>query len=271
VKWKLSRSSLLENSMPLVIFERVMPAKSSKINSDASSAAGGGAEGFVYDDRMKTWLRMGDSGHFAMSTYFSTLTSLSRRVESGGEREKGDLSKIESSCAKGLSVSSISVYNRQQGMGGGSSSNSSSSGGGSADIVSRAHCEDRMVCSLVLGSIAEYRKWLGNYVECVGKGGGDDANMRLRILCNSLLEYAAAADEKVNNSGGYNDAAAVDGDDNASNNDAASWTARRFRELKIESKEVLRNIVLPIMGANRSLQRLTGEVMETLSVSVDEE
>lgn len=105
-----------------------------------------------------------------------------------------------------------------------------------AAVESLAHLESLMEASVVLGSPGDYRYYLTNYAARIASAVNDDVEsctLRLRELCDELLNARRPHENKV--------------------------------VLGMASRDLLRDTVLPVISANRHLQRFVAEYSESLT------
>jgi len=196
-----------------------------------SVGVGGGLQGFVYKRSMELWMRVADS-RFILSDFYSTLPS-------SKTASQGVLHKMEDAVRSGSAMSSLKPSHRGRD---GHSAAMFQNGENSSvsNIVTRSHCEDRMACAAVLGSVDEFKSWFLLYIRTLSKGGHVD---QLRLLVDMLLDY--------------NEALTIH---------SWWWLSLAPEVLNLDRKEMVKTIVIPEMSKNRALQRVTNEIAMQLDL-----
>ncbi|CAN8066593.1 unnamed protein product [Agarophyton chilense] len=103
-------------------------------------------------------------------------------------------------------------------------------------VESLAHLESLMESAVVLGSASDYRYYLANYASRVAAAVSDDVEnciMRLRELCDMLLN--------------------------------SNQPGTDFIVLGMSGRKLLKQSVLPVVSANRQMQRFVAEYAESLA------
>jgi len=212
-----------------------------------SSSTGRLLQGFIYCRDMELWMRISDSNNFVLSDLYPSLSGLNVHRHSGDD-DRGILSKMDrlvkssaSTMASAKQLYQKAAENQNHGSGGASSN--------SQNVITRSHCEDRLACSIALGSAFEFQTWLQYYARCLSTVGDGDA---LRFLVDILL-------------GG------VSSDDGAGGEPIPSILSFALGSkqscLGLDRKDVIRKAILPEMSKNRLLQRLTNEMAMELNCS----
>ena len=215
-------------------------------------------QGYVYHRKMELWMRVSD-GRFALSDLYPPPARF------GGGTLLGPLSKIDSvvSCsgggARAPAAQSSRAFRRDRrddGVG--------ADGGGEEDdgrrrsrAITRSHCEDRMACALALRSPDEFRTWLGRYVRALAAAGDEG---QLRLLADALLGAETDKRPDGRGDGGRGNVNGGDGNFVAGGGGACWWLSDTPAVLGLDRREALRTVVIPAMGKNRALQRLTNEI-----------
>lgn len=104
-----------------------------------------------------------------------------------------------------------------------------------AAVESLAHLESLMEAAIVLRSATDYRYYLTNYATRIASAVNDDVEscmLRLRELCDDLLNVAVPSKDKL--------------------------------ILGMSCRKLLKETVLPVVSANRNLQRFVSEYSESL-------
>ena len=236
-------------------------------------AAGGSLQAFLYNKDLEEWQRIAD-GRFAMSDYYTSL-ALTRPMgaspasgfdafaqDSGGVL--GPLSELESLVSLGSQSgpTSSGVFS------------SISNNAGQKSIVTRAHCEDRMACSLALRSATEFKHWLKLYAKCLSV---ECDSTYLRCLCDLLLGKPSNGEKLA----GVLSGDRIDVDSipqtqkewpvyaNSDRDEGAKalwwWLGSSSDKILGLVRSDLVRIVVAEMGRNRDLQRLTNEIMIEIS------
>jgi protein HIRA/HIR1 len=185
--------------------------------------------GFVYNRNMEVWMRISDSGSFLVSNLYPTIPA--RVIEDN----EGLVSRMDRLVRSGASMESAKqmyiklVENEKQ---------------ASQKIVTRAHCEDRLACTIALGEAAEFQVWLSLYAKCLSSAGDADT---LRFLVDVLLGNAVNTEITETNLGLK----------------PSCWWFNSITSsqcLGLNKKDLIRHNILPEMSKNRQLQRLTNEI-----------
>ena len=184
--------------------------------------------GFIYNRDMKVWMKVSDSNSFLMSNLYTSIPGMPT------EDDEGLLSKMDKLVRSGASMESAKqmyiklVENEKQ---------------TSQNIVTRAHCEDRLACAIALGSASDFEVWISLYAKCLSSSGNADT---LRFLVDVLL--GNAEDIEIT--------------DNVPSHLSCWWfnSITSSSCLGLNHKDIIRNKILPEMSKNRHLQRLTNEI-----------
>jgi len=201
---------------------------SNRIHSASHSedhGAGGSIQGFVYNRPMELWTRISDS-RFVCSNFYKSLPSFS-----SSSKSMGPVSHLENSVRMGNLGSPLKPSQRQ------SQSPfilSLSEEEATNFIPTRSHCEDRIACALQLKSSREVKYWLLNYIRVLILGGHEST---LRIVVDMIH-------------GGGQD----------SSSGQLGWISSAVATVNMDGTALIRDEILPQMGKNRSLQRLTNEI-----------
>lgn len=201
----------------------------SRLVSSMDVGSGGSMQGFVYDRRLEVWLRVSDS-RFVLSDFYSALPSANSSIQ-------GELSRMDDTVRLGSLQSSLKATHRAR-MGDLQASEICNQLGDDRGtyVASRAHCEDRMACSLALNSASEFKHWLSLYVRTICFRG---QSSQIRSLIDMLLGKVATGTTET--SMGW-------------------WLSYASPLLQLDGKDLVKSIVLPEMSKNRALQRLTNEI-----------
>lgn len=218
---KLARIQITDSNKLMLIL--VIPMKSS---------GGRSLQGFIYNQQMELWMRISDSNNFVMSDFYSSLGS--------ANGEDGLLAKMDGMVKSSASAIASAKQMYQKVAASSENSNTSQS------IITRSHCEDRMACSIALGSSSEFQTWLRYYSRCLVSvaGGGE----HLRFLVDILLD-----DQSFSM------------DDGEERSPIQSFLSVGKVLLGLDGKDLVSKYILPEMSKNRSLQRLTNEISMELT------
>mmetsp|Transcript_26693 Transcript_26693/g.53884 ORF Transcript_26693/g.53884 Transcript_26693/m.53884 type:complete len:801 (+) Transcript_26693:116-2518(+) len=199
-----------------------------------TASSGRVLQGFVYNRDMESWMRISDSSAFLLSEYYTSLPT----SKYGGQN--GALSKLDKLVYSGGSamISAKHMFLKL-------SDNEKST---SRQIVTRSHCEDRLACSVALGSAAEFEIWISLYARHLAFIGDADT---LRFLVDILLGVPTS---NSNSAGG--------------NEEPSCWwfVSIGVQCLGLDSKRIIRKSILPEMSKNRALQRLSNELAMELDL-----
>ena len=124
-------------------------------------------------------------------------------------------------------------------------------------LVSTAHLEHQMAAAIALGNGAEYREWLRAYAHALGQ---QYAVRQVREICDELLGPMTALDELPPAPSPAAPAAA----DMAKAAGPATPLRWAPTVAGLCKRTLLREVVLPALATNRSLQRILSEYVECL-------
>ena len=229
---KMARIQITDSNQLMLIL--VLPIKSS---------GGRSLQGFVYNRDMELWMRICDSNNFVLSDFYSSLPGQNNNGAVQGESldNVGILSKMDGIVKS--SASAIASAKQMYQKVAASSENINAT----QKIVTRSHCEDRLACSIALGSNSEFGIWLRYYARCLSSTGDGDA---LRFLVDILLD-----DHQCSSSM----------DTTEEGNSIESFLSVGKSVLGLDGKNLVGKYVLPEMSKNRLLQRLTNEISMELA------
>lgn len=233
---KLARIQITDSNHLMLIL--VLPLKSS----------GRLLLGFIYNLPMELWMCISDTNNFMLSDLYSALPSGIETTQSNEsnqrQREDGDvgiLAKMDRIIKSSASATSSAKQMYQK-----VKSFDSNRGPTSNDIITRSHCEDRLACSIALGSSSEFKVWLRYYARFLVSTGNEDA---LRFLVDILLNGQSSPDEE----------------DSTQPGDSPSFLSIGRKALGLNGKDLVRCAILPECLTSLYLQRLTNEIsMELL-------
>ena len=189
--------------------------------------AGGSIQGFLYNRELELWVRVSDS-RFICSDFYKTLPSTSARKA----KKNGVMDMLDESVRAGQLGSSLKP-------GRGRSESSlifSQTEDESANFIpTRAHCEDRIACAMMLNSGKEVKHWFLKYFRLLVLGGHETT---IRVLID-MIHGSSSLDEP---------------------NNPLSWMSSAVPFLAADGPTLIKDELLPMMGMNRTLQRLAQEV-----------
>lgn len=193
---------------------------------------GGILNGFIYNREVQAWMRISDS-RFKYSKLFSSIST--------SYLSKGYLSNIDQVVH---TISGVSEINRRALATDTSASEmyyvNEDDEHNLQSFSTRAHCEDRIACSIALRSKEDFEHWLRLYARILVADGDSDT---LRLLTDMLL----GRDQ-------------IEGDVSE-----CWWMYPSVSILGLNRTEAIQKIIVPEMTKNRSLQRLTNEIVTDLS------
>ena len=193
-----------------------------------TSSAGRSLQGFVYNCDMESWMLVADSNNFLLSDFYSPINK--QRTKEDGILSK--VTKIVTSSASTM-ASAKQMYQRVV----------ESEKQSYQYVITRSHCEDRLACAIALDSKSEFETWMGLYARCLSSSGEAKA---LRFLVDTLLDDSGS------------DTLMDIGDESSKNVPTFLFTG--IKGLGLESKQIIRQAILPEMRKNLRLQRLTNEI-----------
>lgn len=193
-----------------------------------TSSAGRALQGFVYNRDMESWMLVADSNNFLLSDFYSPIHKPSTNKEGILSRVAKIVTSSALTMASAKQMYQRIVENEKHTY---------------QYIITRSHCEDRLACAIALDSKSEFETWLALYARCLSSSGEAEA---LRFLVDNLLDS------------GESDTFIDTGDDSCQN--VSSFLLLGIKRLGLDSKRVIRQLVLPEMSKNRHMQRLTNEI-----------
>lgn len=215
---KLSRIQIADSNQLMLIL--CLPLK---------APGGRSLKGFVYNLDMELWMCISDSNNFVFSDFYHSIPGeiLSAQSDSSNRGENanvGMLARMDRIVRSNDSVivSAKQVYQKIT---------SSDAGYATDRYVTRSHCEDRLACTIALGSSSEFKTWLRYYARCLVSTGSEDA---LRFLVDILLN-----DQQVK---------------------SPSFLSLGKQTLNLVGKDLVRGAILPECQTSRLLQRFTNEL-----------
>jgi protein HIRA/HIR1 len=232
---KLIRIQITDsNQLMLILF---LPQKSS----------GGLLWGFIYNLPMELWMCISDTNNYVLSDLYSALPSGMEATQSYDSKLRqvddgngGILAKMDTIIRSSASAVTTAKQMYQK-----VTSSESNNGPSSNDIITRSHCEDRMACSIALGSPSEFIMWLRYYSRFLVSTGNEDG---LRFLTDILLNGQSSLDGEATQPG-----------------NSPSFLSIGKETLGLNGKDLVRSAILPECLTSRHLQRLTNEIsMELL-------
>ena len=222
-----SRSSPNQTAdIPLPTLSRIQITESGNlflVLSCKVKSIGGNLQGFVFSRDMEAWMRVSDS-RFMFSHFYSSIPkgklshSLLNRLD---ETVRGCHETVQRSTASGFYA------------------NAEDDDFGTRSTSTRAHCEDRMACAMVLNSKADFQYWLRLYIRGLAM---ENDGTHLRFVVDMLLHN-------------------TDSDQEAESPLTSFWWISSSRQiLGLDRIKAVQNIVIPEMSKNRAMQRLTNEI-----------
>jgi len=209
--------------------EHLLLVLSHSVNIEVSF--GGMIQGFIYNRDLELWTRVSDC-RFLHSNFYTSIPSsklsngllskidqISRGCKNGQDsRRKGIM---DTSTADMYYLNEDDEYTLQS-------------------FATRAHCEDRMACSLALKASSDFKHWFSLYVRrlCI-----ESNSSQLRFIVDMLLWHKYSSD--------------FDTEDQVS---TCWWLSSTENVLGLNKKELVEKIIVPEMSKNRSLQRLMNEI-----------
>eukprot|EP00903_Cladosiphon_okamuranus_P014287 g13270.t1 len=249
----VARAGVTPEGMPLVMLA-------------CQGAFGGSLQAFTFHVGLGTWVRVAD-GRFALSDFYSSGPCTS---PSAGGRV---LSALQAGVRAGSSPTpSVLLQASKAGTRPGAAAAGGGGGEGAAVIasvgareslqsaVTRGHLEDSLSTSVLLGSADEFQDVLRAYAGHLAKSAGF-GHGRIRALCDKLLLASNVAVSKAPADRGLQA--------------GGKGQLLGFRlcdgpsVLGLDKLHLLREVVLPALSGNRSLQRLVSEYYDTLDLIPD--
>jgi protein HIRA/HIR1 len=201
---------------------------------------------FSYSPDLQTWVDLGDEA-FGLSEHRSSLppqVSAPPSLTLASLRHSPSLSTLQREHAAASGRVERSAANFASSLAAAPSEHQR--------LVSIGHLEHQMAASRALGDGNEYREWLRMYAAALGK---DLAVRQVRELCDELLGPIHFGDVDAL-------AADVEAADGASPPVPLRWLPTVAGLCK---RTLLREVVLPALANNRSLQRVLAEYIEQLA------
>lgn len=195
------------------------------------AGVGGSVQAFVYDVNAELWLRVADS-RFLLSDFYTILPSKTKA--------KGTLAYTDDAVKIGAAHSTLKPQ-RSRALDTDRILSHSLSDSGNV-LPTRAHCEDRLACSVALKSRNEFKHWLTLYIRVLASSSNEDY---LRILVD-MIRQEEGVDEESDGS--------------------CWWLVRGPKILGLDRGELLKGVILSEMGKHRSLQRLTNELVTEVNM-----
>jgi len=191
-----------------------------------TASAGRALQGFVYNRDMESWMLVADSNNFLLSDFYSPIHKTSSSKEGVLSRIDRIVTSSASTMASAKQMYQRVVENEKHSY---------------QQIITRSHCEDRLACVIALDSKSEFETWLALYARCLSSSGEAEA---LRFLVDTLLDASSSDNFMVTDDCG----------------NVPSFLLIGIKRLGLESKQIIRQTILPEMSKNRHLQRLTNEI-----------
>jgi len=191
-----------------------------------TASAGRALQGFVYNRDMESWMLVADSNNFLLSDFYFPIHKPSSIKEGVLSRIDRIVTSSASTMASAKQMYQRVVENEKHSY---------------QQIITRSHCEDRLACAIALDSKSEFEAWLALYARCLSSSGEAEA---LRFLVDTLLDVSSSDSSMVTDDCG----------------NVTSFLLIGIKRLGLESKQIIRQTILPEMSKNRHLQRLTNEI-----------
>lgn len=194
---------------------------------------GGLLHGFIYNRDIQSWLRISD-GRFKYSKLFSTIptSQISKgylsKIDQVVQTATGEAGSIRRGLASDTSASEMYFVNEDDKL-------------NLQSYSTRAHCEDRIACSIALRSREDFEEWLRLYIRILTAEGDSD---HLRLTIDMILGKEGNNEESS----------------------SCWWIYSSADILGLDRKEAVKNIIIPEMTKNRALQRLTNEIVTDMTV-----
>lgn len=229
-----SRSSPSQTAdIPLPTLSRIQITESGHlllVLSCKSKSIGGNLQGFIFSRDMEAWMRVSDS-RFMFSHFYSSIPK--------GKLSHSLLYRLDETV-RGCNETS------QRSTASGFYANAEDDDAGTGSISTRAHCEDRMACAMILKSKADFQHWLRLYIRGLSM---ENDGTQLRFVVDMLLHN-------------------IDSDHKKEGQLTSFWWISSTRQiLGIDRIKIVQTIIIPEMSKNRAMQRLTNEIateMKTL-------
>ena len=207
-------------------------------SKNSNVQVGGMIQGFVYNRNMEVWTRISDD-RFLYSNFYTTVptSKLSHGLLSSlDETVKGGKNRCQSQRKGMIETSASAMYYLHE-----DDAHSLQS------LATRAHCEDRLACALVLQSSSDFKHWFSLYIRqlCIEADSG-----QLRFIIDMLLNENNLADS-------------IETDKNCEM--SCWWLIPGSSVLGLNKRSIVSQVVIPEMSKNRSLQRLMNEIATELN------
>ena len=194
---------------------------------------GGMIQGFVYNQNLEAWLRISDD-RFLYSNFYSSVPSskLSNGLLSSlDETVKGCKNGNNNNRRGTMETSAAAMYYLKED----DESNLQS-------FVTRAHCEDRLACAVLMRSKVDFEIWFSLYIRrlCLE----DDSN-QLRFVIDLLLNKANGMQN--------------------SESQTCWWLSAGHDILGMKKKQIIEKMVIPELQKNLSMMRLVNEIITEIS------
>jgi protein HIRA/HIR1 len=203
-------------------------------NIEPSAGAGGSLQAFVYDPIAELWMRVADS-RFLLSDFYSILPSLKAK-----EKAYGELSKLEDAVRLGATASTLKTSRRGRNLSGNADGAYRHSNDTGSDLVTRAHCEDRLACAIALNSECEFEYWLSMYAKILSMSGNESG---LRLLVDMLTGRHSSVVPAESEGHG-----------------PSLWLSQAPKILSLDRVRLIKTCIITEMSKNRALQRITNEI-----------
>eukprot|EP00752_Nemacystus_decipiens_P011990 g10630.t1 len=250
-------------------------------------AFGGSLQAFTFHVGLGTWVRVAD-GRFALSDFYSSgpctspsassrgrvLSALQAGVRAGSsptpsvllQASKAGTRPAAAAAAAAASGAVASSAVTAAAMASGAARESLQS------AVTRAHLEDSLSTAVLLGSADEFldvlRAYAGHLAKSAGFGHG-----RIRALCDKLLLASNSAAGTGASGGSAGSSSKAPAELGVQGGGTGQLPGLRLCDgpsvLGLDKLHLLREVVLPALSGNRSLQRLVSEYYDILDLIPD--
>jgi protein HIRA/HIR1 len=196
---------------------------------------GGALQAYVYHQPSDLWFRISDS-RFILSEFYSAMPPTRNGIERAGELSRIDDFLRLGSVESGLQYFGSEPLDR-------SLLGSSILEGTPLDdlprnaVATRSHCEDRLAVSIAFASAADFEFWFSRYARILARLGGAGL---VRQLVDMILPSNAGSVDPEHPCG---------------------WLSSAPDVLGLDRQKLVKTVLIPELSKNRSLQRLTNEIM----------
>lgn len=201
---------------------------------------------YAWSPMLEEWMAVVNSSAASASQFMSSM--MMGGSSSGSDSGNGSGIELRSLQAQSLRTSSGSggVANLMGGNGSGLFGGLTKSAAAlQRSHISRAHLESNLAAAIVLGSAAEYKRWLSTYATFLADQGDEE---RFEELCRELVGgVVVGGEEKEEGGDGWNP-----------------------EILGMSKRKLLRDDVLRVLGTNREMQRVVAKYKDILEDLITE-